>query len=192
MAYERIPPQISTSDILNAAFDPNSILVPSLNLIIVNQLGLLAVIKSKNGKLLKIPEGTVHRPKIGENPLEKVMTTVKTRSNATLGHAAQVVKDQVRLVPYLHRTESGVHEPEQRRWPKAIGTAYMPVVVPTIIFGEDPKKKYEITWAETDQALDLLLENYQSYESERTRMSMEAIQVSRPEIGAITASTARR
>ncbi len=193
MSYERIPQSFEPTDVLGAACRADSLYVPALKLVIVNQLGSVALVTGKNGVSLRLPEGSLHRPnpKFSETVQDKVATTARNRTNATLGPNARVVSELVTLIPYVDIAPLPLDKPEKENWPKAKGKIFMPAVAPTIVYGPDPNPRHEVTWAQPDQALEMLHDNYTRHDAELTRSAFEALQVSMPVIPVIAPTLPR-
>jgi hypothetical protein len=184
MAFERLPAKISPTGVVEASFRQDSLFVPALRLAIVNQAGAVALVRCNDGVSLRLPDGSIHRPDpySEETVQHKVLATAHARTNATLGPNAQVLDDFVGLVPFADRAQVSIQPTERERWPRAIGKVFFPVIVPTIIYGEDPQKKYEVLWEQPEQALVTLHDNYSQHGIAATRSALEVVQISMPAI----------
>jgi len=190
MSFERISDEKGYESVLDEAFKLDSPFIPAVLMIAINPDGNLALLTANGRKSLRFPDGTLRRPNrsVNQNAQDKLIGTVKNRTNATFGRYTRAVCESMGVVPFKMEDRKPVDSFEKTLWPHAIGKLFIPVVVPVEVSAPDPMRKYEILWEDLDSTLATLDGNNRTLRYEPTLRAFEALKVSIPTVYSVTAS----
>lgn|GEM_PF-4614972 len=161
-------------------------------IIIVNHVGEIASSGSTKDGSLGFPCGFIRKanPKLQQTLTQKINTMLGSCINAVTGPATQIDFEHMVISPYASKVTDGSVVSNAKKWERAVGDLFLPMVVPVNQFGEDPDHRYEITWADPSKTQRDLQADFNDLGTGYTRLALDALEVAGPDIATVALAAA--